>query len=127
MGRAAIRAFSQSQNPPVCLVNSNFGGHTDQGNRSPQVSAITLDRGNTTLSADCVFTWGENHYADLLWPRSGALPELCPVLLQPLPNNPKLCGYFVADDHLRYMGSASLYQMLDLFSIATWKRSAGCQ
>ncbi len=30
------------------------------------------------------------------------------------------------DDRLRYMGSASNNQMLDLGSMATWKQSAGC-
>ncbi|MES2946993.1 MAG: hypothetical protein V4858_00475 [Pseudomonadota bacterium] len=49
--------------------------------------------------------WGEHHYA----------------------GTNSYVGISSQDDKLRYMGSASNNQMLDLGSMATWKQTAGCQ
>lgn len=44
-----------------------------------------------------------------------------------IPGIDNYVGISSQDDLLRYMGSASNNQMLDLCSMMTWKHSAGCQ
>jgi len=115
-----------SANPSAGFETAGLPGIFYLGNGSPQVSASTLDRGNATVSADCVFNWGEHHYADLLWPAATHAQTLAPYYYRHYPGTDSYVGISSQDDHLRYMGSASNNQMLDLGSMATWKQSAGC-
>jgi hypothetical protein len=86
-----------------------------------------LNRGSASVTADCVFTWGEHHYADLLWPGAPRSQTSDPYYYRHYPGTNSYVGISSQDDRLRYMGSASNHQMLDLGSMATWKQSAGCQ
>lgn len=125
-GTLEIASSVLSANPSAGFETAGLPGIFYLGNGNPQVGASTLDRGNATVSADCVFNWGEHHYADLLWPASARSQTLAPYYYRHYPGTNSYVGISSQDDRLRYMGSASGHQMLDLGSMATWKQSASC-
>jgi hypothetical protein len=126
-GTLEITNSALSANPSAGFETAGLPGIFYLGNGSPQVNVSTLDRGTTTLSADCVFTWGEHNHADLLWPGPERSQNYAPYYYRHYPGTDSYVGISSQDDHLHYMGSASNGQMLDLGSMATWKQSAGCQ
>jgi hypothetical protein len=126
-GTLAITNSVLSANPSAGFETAGLPGIFYLGSGSAQLSASTLDRGNTTTSADCVFNWGEHHYAELLTPTTGRSQTLAPYYYRHYAATNSYVGISSQDDRLRYMGSASNHQMLDLGSMATWKQSAGCQ
>ena len=126
-GTLSISSSMLSANPSAGFETSGLPGIFYLGSGSAQVNASTLDRGNTTTSADCVFNWGEHHYAELLTPATGRSQTLAPYYYRHYTGTNSYVGISSQDDRLRYMGSASNDQMLDLGSMATWKQSAGCQ
>lgn len=115
-----------SANPSAGFETAGYPGIFYLGSGSPQITASTLDRGNATVSADCVFTWGEHHYADLLRPGPVRSLTFDPYYYRHYPGTNSYLGISSQDDHLHYLGSASSNQMLDLGTMATWKQSAGC-
>jgi hypothetical protein len=125
-GTLTITSSVLSANPSAGFETAGLPGIFYLGQGSPQVSASTLDRGNATVSADCVFNWGEHHYADLLWPSSARSQTQAPYYYRHYPGTDSYVGISSQDDRLRYLGSASGQQMLDLGSMATWKQTAGC-
>mgnify|MGYP000269936502 CR=1 FL=1 len=126
-GTLSIASSVLSANPSAGFETAGLPGIFYLGNGSAQVSASTLDRGNTTTSADCVFNWGEHHYPELLTPAPARSATLDPYYYRHYPGTNSYVGISSQDDRLRYMGSASNNQMLDLGSMATWKQTAGCQ
>lgn len=125
-GTLAITNSSLSANPSAGFETAGLPGIFYLGNGSAQVSASTLDRGNTSTSANCVFNWGEHHYPELLFPSAAQSQTLAPYYYRHYPGTNSYVGISSQDDRLRYMGSASNHQMLDLGSMATWKQTAGC-
>lgn len=125
-GTLEIASSVLSANPSAGFETAGLPGIFYLGQGSPQISASTLDRGNATVSADCVFNWGEHHYADLLWPTPARSQTQAPYYYRHYPGTNSYVGISSQDDRLRYMGSASGQQMLDLGSMATWKQTAGC-
>lgn len=126
-GTLAITNSVLSANPSAGFETAGLPGIFYLGSGSAQVSASTLDRGNTTTSADCVFNWGEHHYPELLNPAPASSQTLAPYYYRHYAGTNSYVGISSQDDRLRYMGSASNNQMLDLGSMATWKQTAGCQ
>ena len=126
-GTLAIANSTLSANPSAGFETTGTPGIFYLGSGSPQITASTLDRGNPALSADCVFNWGEHHYADLLWPGAAPSQTLAPYYYRHYAGTNSYVGVSSQDEHLYYMGSASNSLMLDLGGMATWKRSAQCQ
>ena len=126
-GTLAISDSVVSANPSAGFETSGLPGIFYLGNGNAQVSASTLDHGNTTTSADCVFNWGEHNYAELLYPTPAPAQRLAPYYYRHYTGTNSYVGISSQDDQLRYMGSASNNEMLDMGSMAVWKQSAGCQ
>lgn len=126
-GTLAITNSVLSANPSAGFETAGLPGIFYLGSGNAQVSASTVDRGNTTVSADCVFDWGEHHYPDLLIPTAARSQTLAPYYYRHYPGTHSYVGISSQDGQLRYMGSASNDQMVDLGSMTTWKQTAGCQ
>ncbi len=126
-GTLSISNSVLSANPSAGFETTGLPGIFYLGSGNAQVTASTLDRGNTTTSADCVFNWGEHHYAELLTPTAARSQTQAPYYYRHYAGTNSYVGISSQDDRLRYMGSASNNQMLDLGSMATWKQTAGCQ
>ena len=126
-GSLSITQSVLSANPSAGFETAGLPGIFYLGSGSAQISASTLDRGNTTTSADCVFNWGEHHYPELLTPAPARAQTLAPYYYRHYTGTNSYVGISSQDDKLRYMGSASNNQMLDLGSMTTWKQTAGCQ
>ena len=126
-GTLSINSSVLSANPSAKFETAGLPGIFYLGSGSAQISASTLDRGNTTTSADCVFNWGEHNYPELLTPAPARSQTLAPYYYRHYPGTNSYVGISSQDDKLRYMGSASNNQMLDLGSMTTWKQTAGCQ
>ncbi len=126
-GTLEVASTVISANPSAGFETAGYPGVFYLGSGNPQLSNSTLNRGSASVTADCVFTWGEHHYADLLWPGAPRSQTSDPYYYRHYPGTNSYVGISSQDDRLRYMGSASNHQMLDLGSMATWKQSAGCQ
>lgn len=126
-GTLAITNSVLSANPSAGFETAGLPGIFYLGSGNAQVSASTVDRGNTTVSADCVFDWGEHHYPDLLIPTAARSQTLAPYYYRHYPGTHSYVGISSQDGQLRYMGSASNDQMVDLGSMTSWKQTAGCQ
>jgi hypothetical protein len=126
-GTLSITSSVLSANPSAGFETAGLPGVFYLGSGNALVNASTLDRGNTTTSADCVFNWGEHQYASLLTPPAARSQTQSPYYYRHYPGTNSYVGITSQNDHLLYMGSASNNQMLDLGSMATWKQSAGCQ
>ena len=126
-GTLAISSSRLSANPSAGFETSGYPGIFYLGSGSPQVSASMLDRGSAALTADCVFTWGEHNYADLLTPGAPPSQTYAPYYYRHYPATNSYVGVSSTDSHLYFMGNYSNNQMLDLGAIATWKQTAKCQ
>ena len=126
-GTLSITSSVLSANPSAKFETAGLPGIFYLGSGSAQINTSTLDHGNTTTSADCVFNWGEHHYANLLTPAPARAQTLAPYYYRHYPDTNSYVGISSQDDKLRYMGSASNNQMMDLGSMATWKQTARCQ
>ena len=126
-GTLSINSSVLSGNPSAKFETAGLPGIFYLGSGSAQISASTLDRGNTTTSADCVFNWGEHNYPELLTPAPARSQTLAPYYYRHYTGTNSYVGISSQDDKLRYMGSASNNQMLDLGSMTTWKQTASCQ
>ena len=125
-GTLEIASSVLSANPSARFETAGYPGIFYLGNGAPQITASALDRSNTTVSADCVFTWAEHQFADLLWPAPARSQTFAPYYYRYYPGTISGLGLSSEDDHIHYMGSASGYQLLDLGTLARWKQAAGC-
>lgn len=96
------------------------------GKGNAQVGASTLDRGNTTVPANCVFNSGEHNYANLLMPTAARSHIFKPYWYRHYPGTNSYVGISSQDTNLHYMGSASSDPMLGLGSMASQKQTEGC-
>lgn len=77
------------------------------------------------FEADCLFDWGEDHYADLLRPRRPASLALAPYYYRSYPGSGSHVGVSGTDDHLYFMDN--LGRLTDLGGAADWSTRAGCR
>jgi len=80
-----------------------------------------------SLSADCLFDWAQQRYADLLPPAGAVTRVWSTYLYRHYPQTGTYVGVDTRDDHVYYLGPTTAGQLMDLGAAADWLRTASCR
>jgi arabinogalactan endo-1,4-beta-galactosidase len=113
-----------SEDPSTILLPQNTG--LFDANEQPQPALSEFKRGTLLAEApiDCLFSWAERTYTDLLVSRLGQTQTFAPYTFRAYAGS----GAYLAESagSLFYLGPASGNTILDVGSTANWLATAGC-